>query len=284
MRVAVIGTGYLGRTVVANFENRGAEVLHTYNSRKYFDDSIQFDLFFQNLPDTILLAEIDVVVFTSMIEDSSNTEAVLGAMRRAFLSCRDKRVVYISTDAVFDGQKGMYVEKDSPNPQTPYGMHKKLCEDMLCAIVPNSCVVRPSYIFGFSLGQLDNRLNKARALAQNGQRIKKFIDMFKSSTEVNQLAEIISTVSTSDFRGVLHACGKRLSVHDFFKQALAVLGERTDLLESDCIPENAPSEYLVDTSLDSSLLRKEFGFKPTSMEVALGNPKKEFATNDQNQV
>ena len=273
MRVAIIGTGYLGRTVVANFKNRGIGVVHTYNTQKYFADSIKFDLFSQNLNEIISLAEVDVVVFTSMIEDSSDTEAILGAMRRAFLECKDKRVVYVSTDAVFDGKKGQYVETDTATPITAYGKHKKLCEDLAQKVIPNYCIVRPSYIYGFSLGKLDNRLNKAQALAQSGQSIKKFVDMFKSPTEVNQLAEIIITVSGSDFVGVLHACGKRLSVYEFFKQALAALGKQTDSLEPDHMPENAPPEYLADTSLDSTFLKKKFGFEPVPFEVALSTQK-----------
>src|SRR3989344_6557679 len=273
MRVAIIGTGYLGRTVVANFKNHGIGVVHTYNTQKYFVDSVHLDLFFQNLADIISLAEIDVVVFTSMIEDSLDTEAVLEAMRRAFSACKDKRVVYVSTDAVFDGQKGQYVETDTATPITAYGRHKKLCEDLAQKIIPNCCIVRPSYIYGFSLGKLDNRLNKAQALAQSGQSIKKFVDMFKSPTEVNQLAEIIAAVSGADFRGVSHACGKRLSVYEFFKQALAALGEQTDSLEPDHMPENAPPEYLTDPSLDSTFLKKKFGFEPVPMEVALSHSK-----------
>lgn len=273
MYFAVIGTGYLGRTVVAELKNCEMQVVHTYNSQKYFSDSIQLDLFSQNLGDTISIKEIDVVIFTSMIEDALDTEAVLEAMRRAFLACKDKRVVYISTDAVFDGKKGKYTETDLPTPITPYGKHKKFCEDLLQQIVSDYCIIRPNYIYGFSLGKLDNRLDKAYSLAQSGQSIKKFVDMFKSPTEVNQLAKIITTVSKSDFRGILHACGNRLSVYEFFEKALKALGQTPHMIP-DHVPENPPLECLVDTSLDSGLLKNIFGIEPVEMEVALSGSKK----------
>lgn len=271
MRVLVVGTGYLGRAVVAHLEDIGACVRHTFHAQKYFEHSVKFDLFSHDLNEAVPLGEIDVVVFTSMVEDSPDTDAVLRAMQNAFLACKDKRVIYISTDAVFDGRKGMYQEDDIANPATSYGKHKKMCEDILQESVLNYCIIRPSYIYGFSLGSLDNRLERARALIRDGQRINRFVDMFKSPIEVNALAKIIGRVSRSDFRGVVHAGGDRMSVFDFYKQALGTLGERIDLLEPDTIPKNAPPEYLVDTSLDTSLLKEEFGFDLGSPSLS-GSP------------
>lgn len=272
MRIAIIGTGYLGRVVVTSFNNRNIETVHTYNTQKYFPNSVKFDLFSQNLGDVLPLTKVDTVVFTSKIENSPNTVAVLGAMRNAFTACGNKRVIYISTDAVFDGQKGKYLETDATSPVTIYGKHKKLCEDLVREIVPNYCIIRPSYIYGFSLGELDSRLTDARTLIQKGQSLKRFVDMFKSPTEVNQLAEIIATASELNFQGVLHACGKHMSVYDFLKHGLTALGEQTNLLVADYIPENPPLDYLKDTSLNGTFLKKHFGFEPVLMKDALTSP------------
>jgi dTDP-4-dehydrorhamnose reductase len=269
MRPLIVGTGFLGRSVVNNFKQRYAKVVHTYHSHKYFDDSCQFNLFSQRLGDVVALSDIDLIIVTSKIEGSHDTKAVIEAMQRLFESCKNKRVIYISTDAVFDGRKGRYSEIDAPKPVTVYGKQKNFCEDILRELVPNYCIVRPSYIYGYSLGQLDDRLQNAIEVLRVGHNLYKFDNMFKSPVEVNQLADIIENVSLSDFKGVLHAGGARMSVYEFFKQLLAVLGNESGSLLRDHIPESPAPECLVDTSLDSKLLRDLFEFEPVTLEDAL---------------
>lgn len=272
LRTVVIGTGFLGRAVVRCFSDIGAEVAHTYHSRKSsFSDPVQFDLFAQDMVEVFQMPTTDLVVFAMKIEDLLNTPAVTETMSRAFRQCQDKRVVYISSDAVFDGRMGRYTEIDVPNPITIYGKHKKLCEDLIRELVPNHCIVRTSYIYGFSLGKLDDRLSNATALVRAKQNVHKFVDMFKSPVEVNQLTEIIVRVSQSKFRGILHASGPRMSIYDFFKHALDALGEGCEYLLPDHIPELPPPECLIDTSLDSTLLKNAFGIEPVPVAVALRN-------------
>ncbi|MCK4734179.1 MAG: NAD(P)-dependent oxidoreductase, partial [Methanophagales archaeon] len=51
-------------------------------------------------------------------------------------------LVYVSTDYVFSGDKGMYKEEDDPNPINYYG-YTKLLGEQYC-----SCIVRPCVIYG----------------------------------------------------------------------------------------------------------------------------------------
>lgn len=269
MKTLLIGTGYLGRAVVERLINESVPVIHTYNSRQTFPDSIQFDLFSEPLEDSVQLDTIDTVVFTSNIEKESDTQAIEQAMRRILAACVDKRVIYTSSDAVFDGKRGKYVETDETNPVTAYGRHKLLCEQLVAELSPNSCIIRPSYIYGYSMGKLDRRLREAVELAQAGQPIKRFVDMYKTPTEVNFLAESILQAARSDVQGILHVGGTRLSVYEFTKQALAALGEDASLVAEDHIPEDTPPEVLVDTSMDSSRLKETLGLTHPSIAACL---------------
>ena len=60
------------------------------------------------------------------------------------------RLIHLSTDVLFDGQKGDYVEEDPPSPITPYGRSKALAEAEIRASGARSIIVRTSLIYGAS--------------------------------------------------------------------------------------------------------------------------------------
>ncbi|HVX32483.1 MAG TPA: dTDP-4-dehydrorhamnose reductase, partial [Solirubrobacterales bacterium] len=65
----------------------------------------------------------------------------------------DAAVVYVSTDYVFDGQKGSpYVESDQPAPLSAYGRTKLAGEEATAAANPRHFVVRSSGLFGIGGG------------------------------------------------------------------------------------------------------------------------------------
>ena len=118
-------------------------------------------------------------------------------------------LIYISTDSVFDGEKGGYKEEDMPNPVNIYGRTKLEAERKVLSICPRSCVVRTS-IYGwnktakFSLAEwmLDKLTKNEGLLALK--------DIFFSPILVNDLAEILFKLQKEEFRGVIHIAGKEL--------------------------------------------------------------------------
>lgn len=268
-KVAIIGTGFLGRVLAHKFDCLATPVVHTFNQHPILSDSIQLDFLRQDIAAVLPLAEIDVVIFASRFEDCLDTERVFQAMSRSVEYLKGKRVIYISSDAVFDGSKGMYCEDDLPTPRTTYGINKLLCENLVRQSIPNYCIVRTSYIYGYSLGALDPRLAHAQRLLREREVFERFEDMYKSPVEVNQLADAIVTLSHLDFSGTIHVAGERISVHDFYLRALGTMGERHENILPIRIPPGSPPDCLVDTSLDISLLKSMIDFIPTTIESSL---------------
>jgi dTDP-4-dehydrorhamnose reductase len=67
----------------------------------------------------------------------------------------DAAVVFVSTDYVFDGQKGSpYVESDQPAPQSAYGRTKLAGEEATAAANPRHFIVRSAGLFGINGGNL----------------------------------------------------------------------------------------------------------------------------------
>jgi dTDP-4-dehydrorhamnose reductase len=58
------------------------------------------------------------------------------------------RLIHVSTDVLFNGEKGNYSEEDPPSPITPYGRSKALAEEAVRAIGTDAVIVRTSLIYG----------------------------------------------------------------------------------------------------------------------------------------
>lgn len=272
LRAAIIGTGFLGRVIVHKLNGFAAPLAHTFNKQRYYRDSIQLDLFHQDIASVIAASGIDLVIFTAKFEDHSDSAGVLSVIKRNLCYLENKRVIYISSDAVFDGRKGMYSERDLPSPHTLYGRNKLLCESIVRASIPNHCIVRTSYIYGHSLGLLDPRLAHAQLLLQAGQVFERFDDMYKSPIEVSQLADAIIALGRISYCGVIHVAGERLSVYDFYRRALQTLGEDCQAIRPVRIPQGATEDYLADTSLDVSLAQRLLHINLGTIESSLHDP------------
>ena len=93
---------------------------------------------------------------------------------------------------------------------------------------PDHVIVRFSYLYGYSAGKLDPRLSAARETLSRGDELLRFSDMYKSPLEVNEAAAYLLTVHGLDFTGTIHIAGPRISVFDFYKDALTKMGVQTD--------------------------------------------------------
>lgn len=256
MKVVVIGgSGFLGRTVTDVLRKQNIDTISTHHTNIFETGSLRYDLLSGVVPSEFSSPTIDAFVLTTKVEQYAESRKLEESLLVLLGHIANKRLIYISSDAVFDGTKGFYKESDIPNPQTTYGKNKLLCEKLIQEHCKNYCIIRPSYIYGYSIGILDKRLQKDMDTIKNGGSVEAFGDMYKSPIEVNLLSEIIAEQVASNYIGILHAGGARMSVYDFKKYALEMLGISTDSLVKTFIPFSAPPEMLKDTSLDSIVMR-----------------------------
>lgn len=166
------------------------------------------------------------------------------------------RLIHISTDMVFDGERGNYTEADSPNPRTDYGRTKADGEAAVVASGAEAVIVRTSLIYGW-------RPSIARSAqwmidtASRGEPIELWADEMRNPIWVESLAAAIVELAGLDYTGPLHIAGSEpISRYKFGLALLRFHGVATDGVSAIASPPDAnrPLNCTLDTSLAQRLL------------------------------
>lgn len=125
------------------------------------------------------------------------------------------RLIHLSTDAVFDGQKGDYSEEDTPHPLSVYAHSKWQAEQQVLEACPAALVARVNF-YGWSLrGQRSLGEFFVNNLSQ-GQRVNGFTDVLFCPLEVTLLAELLLKLAQLDCSGLYHVVSSQCwSKYDF---------------------------------------------------------------------
>jgi dTDP-4-dehydrorhamnose reductase len=117
--------------------------------------------------------------------------------------------IYISTDFVFDGRKGNYVEEDYLGSVNWYGSTKILAEQMVCASKIKTSILRTCLVYGAtSLGSRANIITWVKSKLERNESIQVVDDQIRTPTYVADLCQGIGLVLESGASGVYHISGK----------------------------------------------------------------------------
>jgi dTDP-4-dehydrorhamnose reductase len=162
----------------------------------------------------------------------------------------DARLIHISTDAVFDGQDGMYSETDEVNVRDVYSMTKLLGE----VNYPNCITLRTS-IVGHELKEKNGLVEWF--LAQKG-KVKGYKNVIYSGLTTLELAKIISNyvIPNNKLSGLYHVSSEPISKFDLLHLIANRYAKKIEIQPF--------GEPVIDRSLDSSAFRSCTGYTPPS--------------------
>ncbi|MDD1762847.1 MAG: dTDP-4-dehydrorhamnose reductase, partial [Methanothrix sp.] len=221
--ILVIGSGLLGRAVALASRN-SCETALTYNSNPpkikgcktyQMDITKSVNLIRSIKPNYIILT----AAMTNVDQCEVNREVAweinaLGPKNVAF-AARDinAKLIYVSTDYVFDGQHGMYKENDATSPINYYGESKLAGERFVQEILKDYAIARTSVLYGWNPAR-PNFVTWAVDEMKKGKRINIVNDQYTSPTLSTNLADMI--MSIRDQIGVFHTGGsERINRFDF---------------------------------------------------------------------
>lgn len=142
-------------------------------------------------------------------------------------ACRETgtRLVYISTDYVFDGQTPPYPEDAPPCPVNVYG-RTKLAGEMAARSVPGSLVVRIPALYTLHLDDPRNVLHKFAALLRGGGVHPQDAETVRYYTRADDVARGVRFALKHDIQGILHlTADQKTSKADFVQRLAQALGE-----------------------------------------------------------
>ena len=226
MRVLVTGVkGQLGYDVVKDLEKRGHQPIGVNRDEMDLMDNEAIRTFIMNLkPEAI----IHCAAYTAVDKAEEEVETcyqINAESVKVISECAkelDVKLIYISTDYVFDGTKeGEYVETDLPNPINVYGASKLKGEQYVQTLLEKYYIVRISWVFGVNG---NNFIKTMRRLGSERDELNIINDQVGSPTYTADLAPLLVDMMETDKYGIYHAtneetCSWYEFANEIFKQS-----------------------------------------------------------------
>lgn len=269
------GTGLVGSTLI-NYLKDVFDIFYTYNENPVIFDNINSQkinlliernkissIIDQYDPDviinTIAFSSVDFCEINHNLADELHVNVTKDIVK--YGSSNNSKVIYLSTDAVFEGKSNKkYTEDDFPNPINYYGITKLNAEKI---VLEKSCnvVLRTAVIYGWH--PKSRFTNWILSNLQNNKFVDPFIDQFNTPTLVDDLAKSIFQIIERDVSGLFHAAGKTcINRYDFAIKLAKYFGYDEKLVfpvTSKEKKQEAPRPN--NTCLDSSKLESTINFK-----------------------
>jgi dTDP-4-dehydrorhamnose reductase len=291
LKILITGASGLFGSKLSQIIPKDCQVYSAYSKNKPSHRTpIQFDIsnknqikhaFKKTNPDIVVhaaaLTNVDTcetnkeLAWKTNVEGTRNTAEAVKACG-AFL-------FYVSTDYVFNGEKGNYTETDTPDPINYYGLTKLKAEELVKDIADEYYIARTSVIYGATpaAGKINFVLWLLNKLRQK-ETVKIVVDQWNSPTLNTNLAEMTWEIIQRRITGVYHLSGAtRISRYDFAKSIAAAFKlNPTFILPSDPSTFSWPAKRPKDSSLNTEKAQNTLTKKPLPIDQALSQLRREM--------
>lgn len=219
MRILITGgSGLVGSNCMKYLSLNGHHVIGTYFSYKT-DNTIYFNSIDLSDPANYKIADLkpEVIIHCGALTnvdlcendiESSYNNTVVSARNMADLAITYRsKLIYISTDYVFDGVNGPYDEAAEPAPLQVYGRHKLQAED-ICKTINDHIIIRVTGIYG----EEEREKNFVARLLQwneggEEKELKLPVDQFATPINAYDIARAIYKLILNNSTGIYHLAG-----------------------------------------------------------------------------
>ena len=213
------GSGLLGGNCHQHFTERGAEVVATHFTFPT-DNTAFYDTLHPELPDNYDVRAFapDVIVHCGALTHVDYCEThVEESYEKTVVSTKNliqlaneigAKMVYISTDYVFDGEDGPYREYDAVNPLGVYALHKLDAEQLVLAQANQSLVLRVTNVYGDEI-RGKNFVSRIVDQCMKGLKLtlKLPYDQYASPTNAFDIARAMYVLLQDGKEGIYHIGG-----------------------------------------------------------------------------
>lgn len=264
------GSGLLGQRLAAVAKDND-ELTLVHNSNPG-ENTVKCDITNEKeVHETVNQENPDVIIHCAamtnvdLCEDEEEKAYLINGMGTGYLAKAaeevDAKIIYVSTDFVFDGTRGYYKEDEKVNPLGIYAKSKYDGEVQLQKYSTNWAVARVSVLYGWH--KRPNFTTWAINELRNKNEINIVTDQINSPTLADNAGEAIFEIARQNKNGIFHTAGNEaINRFDFTKK----IAEAFDLDESlinpttsEVFKQKAPRPR--DSSLNVNKVEKELGMK-----------------------
>ncbi|KAF6576088.1 dTDP-4-dehydrorhamnose reductase [Paenibacillus polymyxa] len=235
MRILVTGaSGQLGKDVVKVFQEQGHDVVGYDREQLDITDLDQaIKIVGQYQPEAVIHCAAYTAVDAAETDLDTAYQVNAAGTRNMVLAAEKAgaKLVYISTDYVFDGTAEQpYHEYDNTNPQSIYGKSKRAGEVLTQTLSSRYFIVRTSWVYGL---YGNNFVKTMLKLGQEKPHLQVVNDQKGSPTYTVDLARFLAELIQTEKYGVYHASNSgSCTWYEFTK---AIFEEAVDILDATII-------------------------------------------------
>jgi dTDP-4-dehydrorhamnose reductase len=286
--LATGASGLLGSKIV-KITRESYKLIPLYSSKPLNSNSLKLDitereqvfsLFKKVKPDIVIHAASETNVDKCETEKEHAWKVNVDGTRNIAHACNkaEAKLIYISTDYVFDGEKGNYQEHDKPNPINYYGFTKLEGEKQVINTCKNYVILRTSVLYGWHPWKQNFATWIINQLKQN-KEITVVENHYNSPTLADNLAKITIEVVQKDLQGLYHASGsERISRYQFAKQIAKTFNLDSNLIKP--IKMDQLTAWIAkrpkDSSLNTEKIQKQLKTKPLNITEGLKRMEEEL--------
>ena len=179
--------------------------------------------------------------------------------------------IFLSTDFVFDGERGMYNEEDAPRPVNYYGRTKLEAEEAVKEYEYGWAIVRTVLVYGKNHSGHNNILKIVKEKLEKGEVYNVVDDQVRTPTYVGDLAKGIVSIIEKKATGVFHVSGKDILTpyQMAMKTAEHLKLEGSGIKKVTAASFSQPAKRPLKTGFIIDKATKELGYEPLSFEEGL---------------
>ena len=242
IKTAIIGaSGFIGSHLIKKYKSKYPDCIGTSFSSDV-TNLLKFDLRNPNIkPLDLEQTGHKAVIITSFKANipyceneprkayEVNVEGILQLIKN--LSQTSLKIIFLSSEHVFDGNQGKYTDNHSRAPNTAYGKHKKVIEDEIKNLTDNFLVLRLSKMYGLTKGD-KTILDEAANLLNQKKEVLAASDQYFNPTFIDDLVNAIIDIQEKDLKGYINVCAPETwSRFEMWTQLAQIMNKNINLIK-----------------------------------------------------
>jgi dTDP-4-dehydrorhamnose reductase len=277
-------SGLLGASVVSLAQEQGREVVGLYHRHPVYIEGVKLltadlsdqgealRIFDELRPSTVVhcAAATGVDWCEEHPEEAHKINVLMPAAIACITARNGARLLYVSTDSVFDGERGNYAETDAPAPLNVYARTKLQGEREVLRENPGAATARVNF-YGWNAQNKESVAEWVLKQLTAGSLVSGFSDVVFCPVLANDLAEVLFELLDQNLAGLYHIVGSEaVNKYEFARRVASKFGfDPGQVVPVSLADAGLKARRPLNTSLDTGRICAALGRAMPDVETGL---------------